>query len=344
MYKKISFIFCLFYSSLVFSQEELPAFWNVGGFGTIVPSSDGKQDYLSQIQLNQERILIQLYPGFTVVKASYELINLTEESLQFDIGYPAQGGFQHEKLFVVHYDPITALQVKINGDSVAVKQVEANYNRNQDQASSTSLLEYKDWYQWPIAIAPRDTSQIEVYFMSNTNYGKLIQGYARDYQNGFAFVLASGSAWAKEIKRGEILIEVKDSLRLGDILGVLPQDEFEVNVQQKQLRYLFQNLEPDSTHNLIIRYGQGSEEFDFEIHRKEAKSYYQDIDQMQTESSPADFEPFQANDFEIKDWRADGGFTLFINMLAFGFPALVLLVGGFTWWQYLRNKRNAKNF
>ncbi|PHK03737.1 hypothetical protein VF10_38295, partial [Nostoc linckia z13] len=81
--------------SILLPQQTLanaaqPGIWNAGGkvFTMLYP-----EDSLSfkKVQMQQERIYIQLYKGFAVVKGTYIFKNTSNENLQFKMGYPVNG-------------------------------------------------------------------------------------------------------------------------------------------------------------------------------------------------------------------------------------------------------------
>src|SRR5690606_30316289 len=81
------FIITLVLPQNLFANASQPGIWNAGGtvFTMLYP-----EDSLTfkKIQMQEERIYIQLYRGYAVVKGIYLFRNTTQEALNFKMGYP----------------------------------------------------------------------------------------------------------------------------------------------------------------------------------------------------------------------------------------------------------------
>src|SRR5690606_30678231 len=77
-------------SQKALANASQPGVWNAGGtvFTMLYP-----EDSLTfkKVQMQQERIYIQLYKGYAVVKGVYLFHNTTNEKLNFKMGYPVIG-------------------------------------------------------------------------------------------------------------------------------------------------------------------------------------------------------------------------------------------------------------
>lgn len=84
------FLITIASSQKVFANAAQPGVWNAGGtvFTMLYP-----QDSLTfkKVQMQEERIYIQLYKGYAVVKGEYIFKNTTSEKLNFKMGYPVNG-------------------------------------------------------------------------------------------------------------------------------------------------------------------------------------------------------------------------------------------------------------
>lgn len=84
------FLIVIATSQKLFANAAQPGIWNAGGtvFTMLYP-----EDSLTfkKVQMVEEKIYIQLYKGYAVVKGNYLFKNTTNEKLNFKMGYPVNG-------------------------------------------------------------------------------------------------------------------------------------------------------------------------------------------------------------------------------------------------------------
>src|SRR5690606_41393231 len=77
-------------SQKALANASQPGVWNAGG--TVFTKCDPEDSLtFKKLRMQQERIYIQLYKGYVVVKGVYLFRNTTNEKLNFKMGYPVNG-------------------------------------------------------------------------------------------------------------------------------------------------------------------------------------------------------------------------------------------------------------
>lgn len=301
----------------------MPGFYNTGGSGSFVPFFKKDSEYLDKIQMQSEEITIFLERGFAVVKGEYHMKNLTNEDITLQTGYPINSQYVHSQPYSVQFDDLYKLEVLVDGKKVKTKKIE----EEQEGVYKASKLKYLDnWYTWQSIFKAKTTTHLTVYFIVNTNEAILRSGYNVDRHNGFTYILESGRAWAKDIEKGRVYIKLGEKIKVSDVLGISPIKKC-LTDNKKQIIYDFENLEPDSSSNIIIRYDKKDKNFDFEKITKKAKQFYKKLDELsQKNISSKNFKVLKAHDFEVKD-KDGNSFFIGISVLVFGLPALVIFGG-----------------
>lgn len=314
----------------------MPGFWEVGAGVNFIPFFAKDSVHLGKIQMKRELVTVMLYPGFAVVKGEYYMQNLSEEAITMTTGYPINTAFMNKAAYSVHMSDLYGLQVKVDGKAVTVKRASsANVEAYRQKA-----LDYTDnWYIWEASFAPKKITKLTVYFLVNTNDAQLREGYNADYHNGFSYLLESGKAWAKNIEQGRIYLHLMDKLKVRAIKGIYPFNIFKTDGQQ-QLVYDFANLEPNEANNIVVRYSQKSDNFDFDLIRKNTAAYYKKIDGLKGDQlNPEQWKTVKATDFKIHS--KNGGLLLFFPLLmAYLIPILIVVFAVVMWWRYKRRKKS----
>lgn len=314
-----------FYSTDSNANVAQPGLWNAGGMGNF--SLLYPEDSLSykKIQMIDEKISIQLYKGFAVVKGVYKMLNDTKDTVKINAGYPLNGSFNGEtdnnKRAEIRFDSLYGLNVKINNLSAEIISEPAD--------GSQGYSYNNNWYVWQNVFDPEDTTIITVYFIVNTNNTSIRQGYSKDYFNGFIYILESGSTWKQPILNGEIRIQTMNDLTTEDIKGIKPDSVFKIKIinagKSDILQYKFENISPVKADNIIITYSGKIENFNFDGILYDKEKFYKDIDafsESEINSSELAFKKFD-NPFEVvsEDW---GSKLLILGII--GIPVLIIIV------------------
>lgn len=251
-----------------------PGIWSAGGtvFTMLYP-----QDSLTfkKVQMVGEKIYIQLYKGYAVVKGTYVFKNTTPEKLSFKMGYPVNGIYSGGEVDLnqVILDSLSKFKIKSNGLWLPlVKQ--ANYEYGNIQNFS------ENWMVWQMAFAPNETRTVEVYFMVNTNDGQITKGYNSNNYNAFIYLLESGSVWKNPIEKGNFYIQLKDGLNQKDVKGLSAGFEFKYNENYQLYAGLKTNFSPTPKDNLVVTYNERNETFDFAKIIGAAEVHFDRIDSL----------------------------------------------------------------
>lgn len=327
---------------LFLSNAAMPGFWAVGGSGAFTPIFAQDSIHIGKVQMQSEQISILLYRGFAVVKGEYYMKNLSQDSIKMQTGYPVNGSLENETVYSIHFNELHHLKVFENTKELKATQLRADTSKAIITQPPT-LDNVYNWYVWQGNYAPNTLTKITVYFMVNTNQAHLREGYSRDNHNGFTYILESGKAWGGKIEKGQIRIQLSEELVLEDIKGILPRKAFKADAKSKRIVWDFENLEPESAQNVLIRYTEADNNFDFEKVAQQSKKYYEALDQLSKKNIDSNaFQAFDPHDFEVHDWKSGGFFYLLMFLAIFGMPLAIIILGILTIWYFVFKKKKKK--
>ena len=340
MNKAVSVILFLFVlTGSVFANAAQPGIWNAGGMGNFsLLFPDDSLSY-KKIQMVNERVSIVLYKGYAVVKGEYKMYNDTQDTIKIRTGYPLNTSFKSETAgnyrADISFDSLYGLKVLVN--SVPVNLISETSER------SSGYLQNSNWYVWNNTFALEDTTVITVYFIVNTNDNIIRKGYTKDENNGFIYVLETGSTWKQPIVKGEIRILLGDGINTEDIKGLQPDSLFRTDDKSNILQYNFSNISPTNLDNVIITYTEKINDLNFtEILSKKDELYKKadDFSDKEINSSEFTFKKYKSP-FEVEstDWT-----SLLLILSIVGIPLFILIVITvlliiFIIWLYRRNKK-----
>lgn len=168
-----------------FANAAQPGIWNAGGtVYTMLYPEDANT--FKKIQMQQERIFIQLYKGFAVVKGTYVFKNTTNEHLQFKMGYPINGIYSggENDLNQIILDSLSQFKIKANNKWLLLeKENHPDINNNTQNINAFS----DNWKVWQMQFAPNEIQKVEVYFIVNTNEARIRKGYNIEKRNAFIY-------------------------------------------------------------------------------------------------------------------------------------------------------------
>jgi hypothetical protein len=305
-----------------------PGIWQAGGmknFALLFP-----EDSLAfqKIQMVNERVSILIYPGFAVVKGEYWMRNDSDSTLTIQTGYPING-FSESKsntLMQVWFEELYGLKVYSEGNPIPLRK---------------EVIE-DNWYIWDNTFKANSTTKIEVYFLVNTNNASVLQGYNKDYINGFIYLLESGASWKQPILKGEVRIQLKGQLSLKNIKGISPNTDFQKLPAEQILRWQFLDLSPTYRNNVVINYGIRLEDFDFSEVLQAQEKYFASVNTfslMNLEGykfEPTNFtSPFEVPNF---DGIRPRGLFAWIKLVVNGIG--ILLVLGLVYFLYRKFRQS----
>ncbi|MFK7808257.1 MAG: hypothetical protein AB8F74_10695, partial [Saprospiraceae bacterium] len=197
-----------------------------------------------------------------------------------------------------------------------------------------------NWYVWENNFPKGKTTKIEVYFLMDTNQASILQGYTKNYSNGFVYLLETGAIWKQPIGNGEIRLQLKDDLDFKSVRGIHPQQFFDINKKEKIIRGSFQNLTPTFDDNIVISYGKRLENFNFEEILANQNKYFAEANKWsQRDLTAVKFDPQSFDDpFVIKTFEngKPSGLWAWIQI---GFWTVVSLIALLIVWLIYRRVR-----
>lgn len=262
----------------IFANAAQPGIWNAGGtVYTMLYPEDANT--FKKVQMQQERIFIQLYKGFAVVKGTYVFKNTSNEYLQFKMGYPINGiysGGEHD-LNQIILDSLSQFKIKANNRWLTLEdENHPEINTNSQNINAFS----ENWKVWQMNFSPNEIQRVAVYFIVNTNEARIRKGYDIEKRNAFIYLLESGSVWKDKIEKGEFYIQLMNGLTPENIQGISEGFGFKFNTQYQIFAGQKTNFTPTPKDNLIINYSQFNENFSFEKVIKQTNELFVKIDQM----------------------------------------------------------------
>jgi hypothetical protein len=271
-----------------------------------------------KIQMQKERISIQLYNGFAVVKGEYWMLNNTPDEINIKTGYPVNsiedrsGGMVTDYSHYRRHVQVDDLYgVKVYVDSLQITNLE-----------SVGTYKTPTWYVWKTKFRPNGITKITVYFIVNTNDAS-IRPSGDTEPNGFIYLLETGSTWKDSISNGEINVQLMDDVNFNDIVGSEPESIFSYNKENKILRYTFKDLYPNYQNNIVLTYGNHLDNFKINEIVKTKESYYKEVDLLSDrEMNNILFEPNKFNSpFKLKHTK-----NWITGILCTGIPILIVFL------------------
>src|SRR5690606_35348662 len=122
-------------SQKVVANAAQPGIWNAGGSVFTMLYPDDSLTF-KKVQMQHERIYIQLYKGYAVVKGTYLFRNTTGEPLNFKMGYPVNGIYYGGDVDrnEVTLDSLSRFKIKAKNEWLSLLK-EAHPERNNDYKS-----------------------------------------------------------------------------------------------------------------------------------------------------------------------------------------------------------------
>ena len=322
-----------------FANSAMPGLWQAGANGKFIPLFASDSIYFGKIQMQHEQILVNLYPGFAVVKGEYYMYNNTNEAINMHVAYPKQARFSDTLVENVIPSYIDALKVLVNDSPTELmRKKDLVVLPSSGPIATTNEQDYDNWFVWTMTFAPKAFTKITVYFLTDNSHAKLSRGYSRDRGSAFTYVLESGRAWGGSIDSGKICIQLKEGLTTKDVKAILPYNTLKGD--DTHLLYQFVNKEPAEKDNLLIWYKESAQDSSFEYKIvPEAAKYYAEIDGFDvTAFSSTALVPLQINDFEIHSSNPLS--WIFYGMIAFG--GMILFVIIYALYRLIKRANRAK--
>lgn len=321
--RQLIITFTAVFSMLIcFGNAAMPGMWGSGHGGRFIPLFKADSIYLGKIQMQSERVLINLYPGFAAVKGEYWMLNTTDHPITMRVGYPVNGRYSAALVDNVMFRDLYNIKALVNDKAMNVVKAAEGYDSVYKVIDE---MQMENWYYFTCTFPPNQLTKITVYFLTNNNEAMLSRGYSRDHGNAFAYILESGRAWAGNIEKGEILINLNDGISMKDIRGVYP-----VNTllgDDTRLKFSFTNLEPDSTNNILLWYTGMQENFRFDAIAANAEKYFKDLDAFPVAAfDSGELKRITKDDFEPHDKNVQLAIWIIAGLVILGLAVVVWMI------------------
>lgn len=320
--KFLKYILSVFAFATIFfmltSNAAQPGIWNAGGGGYHLLFPEDSLNF-KKIQMHSEKISMQLYPGFAIVKGEYQMKNETSDTVSIKVGYPVNGiyeGNHYGKLNLVTFDGL--YKIKALQDDKVLNIIETPISSKQENSET---FKNDNWYVWENTFLPFSTVEIEVFFMVNTNNAHIRKGYNKDNHNAFIYLLESGNVWKQPITKANFKIELKEKLTLENIHGISQN----IHWKKENTNSLFaskSNFTPDQKDNIVINYGKRIEDFNFLKITDNADFYFNEVDIFSKTETPKSLTNFNSKSpYEVSE---SGIFQAFFVIIIISIIVLVI--------------------
>ncbi len=328
-------------SQKVFANASQPGVWNAGGtvYTMLYPEDNLK---FKKVQMVEEKIYIQLYKGYAVVKGTYLFRNTIKETLNFKMGYPVNGIYSGGAVDLNQVKIDSLSQFKIRANELWLPLVE---EPNPDYGKINSFSD--NWKVWEMAFAPEESQTVEVYFIVNTNNASIQKGYNNERKNAFIYLLESGSVWHQPIEQGCFYVQLMDGLTTEDINGISQGFGFRYNETHQLFVGTKAHFSPTPKDNLVVTYHKRNEHFVFDKALVQTESLFAKIDDLSLMSlETLTYTEIQTGDpYEVESTFL--GYvpmllTLFVIYAPFiiGFIVVVIVIWAVVKWIRIRKRKN----
>lgn len=256
--------------------------WNVGGtvFTMLYP-----EDSLTfkKIQLQQERIYIQLYKGYAVVKGTYVFRNTAKVKLDFKMGYPINGMYAGGDIDLnqITFDSLSYFKVRTRSGWLSLLK-EAHPALNNDYRKT--IPSGDNWMVWRMVFRSKESQSVDVYFIVNTSDAGIRNGYNSKRNNASIYLLESGSVWQPPIEKGSFYIQLMDGLTTDDIHGISQGFGFRYNETHGLFAGTKAHFAPTPKDNLVVTYHDRNQTFSFNRILAHSETLFSKIDDLSAET------------------------------------------------------------
>lgn len=327
---KIGIIVC---TCFLISNSAQPGVWNAGGSGSFTLLYPEDSLAYKKIQMQSEKIYMQLYKGFATVKGDYFFKNTTNDTLKIKVGYPINNVFKnvqfHDNVNEVNVDGLYKIQGFVNNQELPLfKKPNAN-NEN--------------WYVWEINFLPKKITDFSVYFLVNTNNAKIMQGYNSDKKNAFIYLIETGSIWKSPIEEGDFYTQLKDNISIKNTKASSPTSLF-FNADKNILHFNMRDYGKNPDPNFVLSYSETLKDFNFKEITEKSDFYFSEIDQFsKTEFNEISFEPITLKNVYEIDGISNASISIIFYLAMYGVPIFVALIAIFIILVIIKNFRKNKS-
>lgn len=269
------------------AQKIEDGLWNTGRAYSITSLND------DSIILQKQLTMVQIYPGFSVVKSTYDILSTYAYSFHARFNWIDTMSTAHRFFRNLNNLPSAGMKILIGKDTI-------------QHQSAGGILEFG------ALLPPGKLTTITTYQLTPNNQGKLSGDETVKELNGFVF---SFDKWKQHGVR-QVFIKLMGGLTLNNLKGVYPAT---VTGTMDQLKWL-----PDSLNETLVVWYEGQAP-DYKFERKvlpKQDLLFEDIDQFGIASFDAPgFKPVDKTDFTTNTSSTLGSILYFI---LFSIPWIIL--------------------
>jgi hypothetical protein len=236
-----------------------PGIWSIGTAGNIHPVHAADSGRYRNIRLENALVMVNLYPGFAVVKGEYRFRNLTDSTVILPVGYTSSGHFplQHVGQGIFNSEPV--LNILCEGRPVQTRPDTLMPDVAKDPYAPYVAISQHVWEQR----FPADTTlSITVKLITRNHLSRLVKGERSAGGNAFGYIMDDARPWGGTIGIAQVLVKFNEGIFLTDMKGILPDSTAIGNMGL--LRFSHLDLEPRDSDNILLWYEGMPPDFKFE--------------------------------------------------------------------------------
>lgn len=191
------------------------------------------------IELIDEKVWIQVYQGFAVVRAEYRIANLSDDTLEIDGWMPAHNCERAQSGFFgcceICFHDSTQFAVYQDSEECEVLRV--------PRSMSESYSPVTKWNYWQNKISPNSETVVSIYSIVETCGSLIIDGWSQSNENILVYHNIPNSIPTFNSHPIMYVIQLMDNLNLDDVWGANPQVGY-VDISNQLIIY---HISPDSS-------------------------------------------------------------------------------------------------
>lgn len=230
---RTSFSICLLLLGLHARAQDarLPdGLWQTGATGRVTPLDEEGASIAARIRLERELVLVDLHPGFAVVKSEYRFRNGSDSAVSLTVGIPSSGHFEVEGVGRCSFYGNEPPRILSNGSSMTSSVRETQPKNPVPSYDSVMGQRYHAWRQ---RFEPGVTT-VTVYLTTQNHLSRLVRGDGARDGNAFGYMADGDRRWPGDASVSQVLVRLNGELYLTGIRAAMPDGSFKGNMRHLQ--------------------------------------------------------------------------------------------------------------
>lgn len=241
------------------AQPRLPeGVWEAGGAGRIVQITAPSGPREARVRLESELVMVDLHPGFAVVKAEYRFRNPSDAPSTLMVGIPSGGHFPLDTSGRAVFSDLRSYRILANGDTVA--PTHSNPDAMTPIPGYDSVMPHR-YLSWTQRFDPGETT-VTVYLLTRNHLSRLVREGSASDGNAFGYAFNGDRGWPGGTGMTQVLVRLNGELYLTGLRAVLPDSAFSGNL--RHLRTVTRGDSTGRTGNMLIWYEGAAPDFKFD--------------------------------------------------------------------------------